>query len=179
LSWPFSTTFEVEIAKPFDRPTSRLSSASDHPYSPNPANRGAFRSLILALTPGSPKTLEIKGESSVVDRESVEIGHLSAANLTAGDERQIIDPEKDRSVFPVQGAGSFVGFPSFYMEPDKTLRFYGLFPFHPAHSPEALLSRDAVPSGPGAVRGSWYFGDVAFAGLWRSWERASMAWKRS
>jgi hypothetical protein len=33
----------------------------------------------------------------------------------------MIDPEDDRSVFPVQGAGSFVRFPSFYMQPDKTL----------------------------------------------------------
>jgi hypothetical protein len=56
----------------------------------------------------------------LADRKSVEIGHLSAANLTAGDESQIIDPEEDHSVLPVQGAGSFVGFPSFYMQPDKT-----------------------------------------------------------
>jgi hypothetical protein len=35
----------------------------------------------------------MKAESSAVDQKSVEIGHLSAANLTAGDEGQIIDSE--------------------------------------------------------------------------------------
>jgi hypothetical protein len=55
----------------------------------------------------------------VGDQKSVEIGHLSAHNLTPCDERQIIEPEQDQSVFPVQGTGSFVGFPSFYMHPTK------------------------------------------------------------
>jgi hypothetical protein len=63
----------------------------------------------------------MKGENAIADRESVEIGHLSVHNLTARDERQITDPQKDRSIFPAQRAGSFVGFPSFYMQPDKTL----------------------------------------------------------
>jgi hypothetical protein len=87
------------------------------------AKRSAFRSLILALTPGSHKLLKLKEKSAVVDRKSVEMEHLSVANLTAGDERQIIDPEEDRTVFPVQGAGSFVGFPSFYMHPTKLPHF--------------------------------------------------------
>jgi hypothetical protein len=56
----------------------------------------------------------------VIDRKPLEIGYLSATNLTAGDESQIIAPEDDRSVFPLQRAASFVGFPSFYMQPDKT-----------------------------------------------------------
>jgi hypothetical protein len=73
-----------------------------------------------AVRAGSHRTLEIKGESATTNRKSVEFGHLFAANLTARDERQIIDSDKDRSVFPVQGTGSFVGFTSFYMQPDKT-----------------------------------------------------------
>jgi hypothetical protein len=60
----------------------------------------------------------------MADRKSVQILHLSAANLTAGDEAQITDPEEDRTVFPVQRTGSFVGFPSFYIQPDKTLEHY-------------------------------------------------------
>jgi hypothetical protein len=36
--------------------------------------------------------MEIKGEGAMADRKSVKIGHLSAANLTAWDERQVIDP---------------------------------------------------------------------------------------
>jgi hypothetical protein len=59
-------------------------------------------------------------ETALADRKSVEIGHLSAHNLTPGISRQPTGTAKDRSVFSVLGTGSFVGFPSFYMQPDKT-----------------------------------------------------------
>jgi hypothetical protein len=52
----------------------------------------------------------------------MEIGHLSAHNLTLGMRRETTGTAKDRSVFSVLGTGSFVGFPSFYMQPDKTAR---------------------------------------------------------
>jgi hypothetical protein len=39
--------------------------------------------------------------------------------LTLGFQRQTTDSAKDRSAFPVRAAGSFVGFPSLYMQPDK------------------------------------------------------------
>ena len=56
------------------------------------------------------------------DRKSVEIRHLSARNLTLGMSPKLPDTAKDRGVFAVQGPASFVGFPSFYMQPDKTPR---------------------------------------------------------
>jgi hypothetical protein len=59
----------------------------------------------------------------MIDRKSVKIGHLSAHNLTLGMQRQIIDPDEDRGVFPARGAASFVGFPSFYMYPTKLPSF--------------------------------------------------------
>jgi hypothetical protein len=52
--------------------------------------------------------------------KSVQIGHLSAHNLTPGESPQTTDTDKDLSVFPLQRAPSFVRFPSFYMQPDKT-----------------------------------------------------------
>jgi hypothetical protein len=72
--------------------------------------------------PTSPEPTEFKEGNAAADRKSVEIGHLFAVNLLLGTTRQIIGRQKDRCVSPVQAPGSFVGFPSFYMQPDKTLR---------------------------------------------------------
>ena len=61
----------------------------------------------------------------MADRKSVKIRHLSARNLTLGMSPKLTDTAKDRGVLAVPGPASFVGFPSFYMQPDKTARNVG------------------------------------------------------
>jgi hypothetical protein len=78
----------------------------------------------------SPDVTEFKGKSAAIDRKLVEIGHLPAVNLRLGLRRQAIEATQDRNVFPVQGPGSFVGFPSFYMQPDKTPPILTVFHSH-------------------------------------------------
>jgi hypothetical protein len=78
------------------------------------------RSLVPARTGHHTATLQIKGENALSGPKSVQICHLSAHNLTPRESPQTTDIDKDLSFFPLQRAPSFVRFPSFYMQPDKT-----------------------------------------------------------